>query len=142
MSLKVSEFDPADPLDGSELVGLVQGAENRKSTLVNLATGLFLTIETVAGATYTFAADDNYKQMRFTNAGAVTATVPLNASDPIPIGTRIRCVAVGVGGVTLDGEGAVVLNSRDNALSSAGQFAVFEIVKVATNEWDCLGDLA
>lgn len=36
-ALKVSEFDDADTLDGSELVGLVQGTENRKATLAEIA---------------------------------------------------------------------------------------------------------
>ena len=33
MPLKVSAFDPADPLDGSELFGLAKNDENRKVTL-------------------------------------------------------------------------------------------------------------
>lgn len=100
-----------------------------------------LTIETVAGTTYILDADDVWRHLRFTNAGAVTLTVPTNASIALPIGSRIRCTQAGAGVVTLAPAVGVTLNSRDAALASAGQFAVFEIEKVATDEWDCLGDL-
>lgn len=114
------------------------------NNLLTTLTGapILLTIETVAAAAYTFAAADNHKHKRFTNAGATAATVPLNATVAIPVGSRIRCTAAGAGTVTLTPEAGVTLNSRDGALASAGQFAVFEIEKVATDEWDCLGDLA
>jgi hypothetical protein len=36
----------------------------------------------------------------------------------------------------------VTLNSRAAALAGAGQMAVFEIEKVASDEWDVLGDVA
>lgn len=37
MPLKLSEFDTAAPLDGSELVGIVQGAENAQTTTADVA---------------------------------------------------------------------------------------------------------
>lgn len=101
-----------------------------------------MTIEPVSGTTYTFATADSYKHKRFTNGSAVTATVPKNASDAIPIGTRVRWTAAGAGQVTLTPEdGTVTLNSRGGALKSGGQYAVGEIEKVGTNEWDVLGDV-
>lgn len=100
-----------------------------------------LTVEAVAGA-YTFDTADENKHKRFTNAADVVATVPLDATKPFPIGGRIRITAAGTGAVTLAPEsGAVVLNSRNGALKSAGQFAVLEIEKVGPNEWDVLGDV-
>lgn len=106
------------------------------------AAPIVLTIEPVAGAAYTFATADNYKHKRFTSAAAVVATVPTNATDPIPIGTRIRGTQAAAGVVTLTPAGGVTLNSRGGLLASAGLNAIFEIEKVAVNEWDCLGDLA
>jgi hypothetical protein len=125
-------------------------AANNLSDLANAATARDnlgcaskeLTIETVAGAAYTFVPADSYKHKRFTNAGAIVATVPKNASQAIPIGARIRITQAGAGQITLTPEdGTVTLNSRGASLKSAGQFAVLEIEKVAANEWDCLGDL-
>lgn len=112
------------------------------ATLVRVG---LLIIDAVAGAAYTFATGDHMHHKRFGNAGATTATVPKNATDPIPIGTRIRGTAIAAhpaGQVTIAPEdGTVTLNSRGGALKSMGQFSVFEIEKVALNEWDVLGDL-
>jgi hypothetical protein len=36
--LKVSDFDPADPLTGDETFGFVQGTENRQASLSDLVT--------------------------------------------------------------------------------------------------------
>lgn len=101
-----------------------------------------LTIEAVTGTAYTLDASDVWRHLRFTNAAAVALTVPANATVSIPIGARIRCTQAGAGVVTLTPAAGVTLRSRGAALASAGQFAVFEIEKVATDEWDCLGDLA
>jgi hypothetical protein len=45
MPLKVSAFDPADPLDGSELFGLAKNDENRKVTLDDITTFISDSIE-------------------------------------------------------------------------------------------------
>lgn len=98
-----------------------------------------LSIEPVAGTTYTFVATDAGKHKRFTSATDVTVTVPADVFEP---GDRIRMTAAGTGVVTLVEDTGVALNSRDNALASAGQMAVFEIECVAANEFDVLGDVA
>lgn len=100
-----------------------------------------LPVETVADAAYSFVLADAAKHKRFTNAGAVALTVPDHATVAFPTGTRIRGTAAGAGGTVLSGMPGVTLNSRGGALNSGGQFAVWEIEKVADNEWDCLGDL-
>jgi hypothetical protein len=111
------------------------------ATATYLTTPPVLTIDTVSGTSHTFATADGGKHKRFTSGSAITATVPPNSSDAIPIGTRIRCTAAGAGQVTLTPGSGVTLNSRGSALKSTAQYAVFEIEKVATNEWDVLGDL-
>lgn len=111
-------------------------------TITITATPPFLIIEPVAGTTYQFATADHYKHKRFTSAGSITATVPKNATDPIPVGTRIRITQAGTGQITLAPEdGTVILNSADNAYKSRVRYSVLEIEKVATNEWDVLGDV-
>jgi hypothetical protein len=143
------ENAPLDP--ALDLMHVAQwngsGYDSRRATVGEIAAALassLLGIETVTDATYTIAAADNYKQKRFTNAAGCTVTVPLQASVPISIGTRVRMTAAasdGSGDVVLVPEGAVILNSRDDALTSNGHMAVFEIVKVAEDEWDVLGDV-
>jgi hypothetical protein len=127
-----------------EISDAINDDANLYTTLVNLIAArapIVLGIDTVAGAAYTFASADSWRHKRFTNAGAIVATVPTNAADPIPIGTRIRGTQVGAGTVTLTPSGGVTLNSLDAALKTVGQFAVFEIEKVAANEWDVLGPM-
>lgn len=97
-----------------------------------------IAIQTVADATYTFAGGDECTHIRFTAVGVLT--VPANADVAFPIGTRIRITDV-AGTASLAGAVGVTLNSRENALTSAGAFAVFEIVKVGVNTWDVLGDV-
>jgi hypothetical protein len=91
---------------------------------------------------YTIVMHDIGKHKRCTNGSATAITIPLNSTTAFPIGTRIRFTAAGAGTVTLTPAGGVTLRSRGASLASAGQYAVFEIEKVAADEWDCLGDLA
>jgi hypothetical protein len=129
---------------GFELQVYANGSWNIAASLAAAAPRL-MPIDLVAGTTYTFASADSYRHKRFTNAAGCTATVPTNASDPIPIGTRIRCTATiahPAGQVILAPAGGVTLNSADGQLKSRVQFSVFEIEKVNTNEWDVLGDVS
>lgn len=84
---------------------------------------------------------DAFTHIRQTNAGGCVVTVPLNATQAFPIGTKIRFTSAGAAASTLVATGGVTLNSRGGALTAAGQFAVYEIEKVATDVWDVLGDL-
>ena len=95
-------------------------------------------IESEAGTAYSLVAADAYKYKRFTAAGAVIVTIPPNI---FTVNQRVRMSAVGAGGVTLLAGAGVTLNSRGAALTSAGQYAVFEVVCVATNVFDVIGDM-
>jgi hypothetical protein len=109
---------------------------------LNISPQLRLTIDVVTGTSYTIAADDAWHHKRFTDGSLVTVTVPTNATAAYPIGGRTRLTQVGGGQIEFAPEdGTVTLNSRDGALRSTAQFAVFEIEKVDTNEWDVLGDV-
>lgn len=98
-----------------------------------------LTVETVSDAAYTFVAADAGKHKRFNSLAACIATVPAGVFS---VGDRIRITAFGTEGFTLAADAGVTLNSRDGALSAAGQFSVLEIECVAANEFDVLGDVA
>ncbi len=71
--------------------------------------------------------------IRFTNAGAITVTVPADSVTNFPIGTQIVIRrATGAGVITL--AGTPVINDDDSAGVAAG--GVFAIKKINTNEWD------
>lgn len=100
-----------------------------------------LTVTEISTTTYTLVAADAGKHLRFTHASGCTVTLPTNASAAYAIGGRTRMTAAGAGNVVIAPAGGVTANSRASAFTSAGQFAVFEVEKVGTDEWDCLGDL-
>lgn len=112
------------------------------TTLTADAGGISMTVSTQSGTSYTAVLGDANTYIRFTNGSAVAFTIPPNSSVAFPTGTRIRCTAAGAGTVTLTPGSGVTLNSRGADLASAGQFAVMEVIKVATDEWDVAGDVA
>ena len=96
--------------------------------------------KTVSAATYTLLADDVTKNIRCTYAGAVTVTIPTNASVPIPVASEFHfrqagsCtgVALSAAGVTLNG-----VAGFEDGIATAG--ASMTIKKIATDEWDVFG---
>jgi hypothetical protein len=97
-----------------------------------------LTVSSSSGTTYTLSPTDVWKHVRFTSASSVTLTV--NTSHGFAVGERVRFTQAGAGQITLSASGTT-LNSRSTALKSAGQYAVFELECVGTNEFDVLGDM-
>ena len=101
-------------------------------------------INTQSGATYTLAQADYSTATalnRFTNAGAVAFTVPLNATVPISVGSKFDCAYLGAGKLTIAGSGGVTLNSFGGWLNTGGTNAPFTLIKVATDTWFVTGIL-
>jgi hypothetical protein len=98
------------------------------------------------GTTYTLVLADAGKYIRCTNADDITVTVPFNADVAFDIGTVITLISSGAGIVTLEGDednpDEVVLNALDDGLSTAGQYAAIQLIKVATDTWDVIGGVA
>jgi hypothetical protein len=93
------------------------------------------------GTTYTFVLADDFDYHQFSNAAAITLTVPTNATVAFPIGTEIEIEQSGAGVLTVAAASGVTINSRGGDLSLAGQFAVAGLKKTATNTWTLTGDL-
>ena len=101
-------------------------------------------INTQSGATYTLAQADYSTATalnRFTNAGAVAFTVPLNATVPISVGSKFDCAYLGAAQLTIAGSGGVTLNSFGGWLNTGGTNAPFTLIKVATDTWFVTGIL-
>jgi len=90
------------------------------------------------GTSYTYAIGDEY--VRHNNASAISATVPLNATVPFPIGYIITLFQKGAGQVTVVATGGVTINTPETLLLRT-QYSTASLVKVGTNEWDLTGDL-
>jgi hypothetical protein len=113
----------------AEVAGLAQAAIHAAPT-------------TISGTSHTAVLGNAYAYLRFTNAAAVTFTIPPEASVNFGIGTVIAFEQAGAGVVTLTPGAGVTINSRGGALGTAGQFAVGQIKKVGADVWTAIGDVA
>jgi len=99
------------------------------------------TINSQAGTTYTLALTDELQFTQFTSASAVTLTVPPNSSVAFPIGASIDFYQSNTGKVTVaPGSGVTVTGTP--SLSLRAQYSVATLIKVATDTWLLMGDLA
>ena len=81
-------------------------------------------VTTQSGTTYTFAATDCGTEVTFSNAGAVTATIP----NTLPAGCNIAVAQIGAGKVSVNGSAVTPATLHTHVASSAatgtgGQYA-------------------
>jgi hypothetical protein len=105
-----------------------------------------LTLNAQTGTTYTFVLTDNRnKLVTASNASAQTYTIPLNSSVAFPVGSSINIIAIGAGQVTIQGASGVTVAST-GATSTAPklrvQYSAATLIKVGTDSWYVVGDLA
>ena len=107
-----------------------------------------LTIDAKTGTTYTFALTDaNNELITASNASAQTYSIPTNASVAFPIGAQINIIQIGAGQVTIN----AVTSGTTTVLSNGGtaaapklrvQYSSATLIKVATDAWYVIGDIA
>jgi hypothetical protein len=143
----------AEPSDGQILIGdtaaipqlgtITAGTgitvTNAAHSITVASTGTTLNDQT--GTTYTLVLTDAGKFITFTNAAAITVTVPTNAAVAFPIGTQIAFQQGGAGQVTLSGAVPPTLKSADNAYTTVKLYSVGAIVKIASDVWCVAGDM-
>ena len=104
-----------------------------------------LTLNAQTGTTYTFVLTDQNKLITASNASAQTYTIPLNSSVAYAVGTQINVIQIGAGQVTIQGAGGVTVASN-GATSTApkcrGQYSAATCIKVASDTWYVIGDIA
>lgn len=98
-------------------------------------------------ATYTVVLSDAYKLVTMSVAGANDFQIPTNANVAYPIGTIINVIQIGAGQTTIK-----AVTSGTTTISSTGasaiapklraQYSAASCVKVATDTWYVLGDIA
>lgn len=101
-----------------------------------------LALNAQTGTTYTLALGDAGGLVTLSNAGAITLTVPTNASVAFPVGTQIFLRQIGAGQVTVAAAGGVTLQSYNSNLKITGQHAGCSLIKEATNTWSVQGNLS
>jgi hypothetical protein len=100
-----------------------------------------LNVNAQTGTTYTYVLSDTGKQVTHSNAGAITATIPLNV---FTVNAVIMGLQLGAGQVTFAVAGGVTLNARGITppIKTAGQYAPFTLQMTSANVWIASGDIS
>jgi hypothetical protein len=120
-------------------VNLVGGTTSASAALI---------LNAQTGATYTFVlADADNKLVTASNASAQTYSIPTNANVAYPVGCQINIIQIGAGQVTIN----AVTSGTTTVLSNGGtaaapklrvQYSSATLIKVATDTWYVIGDIA
>ena len=94
--------------------------------------------KTIAGTTYTLSESDRSQILLFTNAAAITLTVPAGLSTLFDV----MLVQTGTGQITLTGAGGVTINAVLNATKTAYRYAVATLLPIGTNAFILSGEVA
>lgn len=94
------------------------------------------------GTTYTLAAGDAGCLVTFTNAAAVTLTVPQDSDATIPVGTYVELLQGGAGQVTVVAGTGATLRVGGLTAKARAQWSSLGVQKFAANTWRLYGDLA
>ena len=101
-----------------------------------------LTLNAQTGTTYTLVLTDAHKFVTLSNASAITLTVPPNSSVAFETGDQVNLMQLGAGQVTVAAGSGVTLRSAGSLVKTSAQYAVATLVKIASDEWVLLGNLA
>lgn len=114
---------------------------NKSNRLGNTTPSLGQFLNSQSGTTYTIQRSDLNSTIMASNASAVTITIPPYASTPFDLGARIDVCQYGTGQVTIAPGSGVTLRSTPT-LKTRAQYSTLSCIKIATNEWLIVGDLA
>jgi hypothetical protein len=123
-----------DTLTNKILTSPVINGATIGTSIINLA------INAQTGTTYTPVLADNGKLVTLSNASAITLTVPTNASVAYATGAQINIEQIGAGQVTVVGDTGVTVNGTGTKLRT--QWSAATLVKLGTDSWTLIGDLA
>jgi hypothetical protein len=101
-----------------------------------------LTLNAQTGTTYTLVLTDAHKMVTLSNASAITATIPPNSSVAFDVGDQVNLMQLGAGQVTVAAGSGVTLRSAGSLVKTSAQYAVATALKIASDEWVLIGNLA
>jgi len=93
------------------------------------------------GTSYTVALTDRDSLVELSNTGAITLTIPTNATSAFPVGTSIDILQTNTGQVTVAGASGVTVNATPG-LKLRAQWSSATLFKRATDTWVVMGDLS
>ena len=107
----------------------------------NLAIAM-IALNAQTGTSYTTVLGDDGKLITLDNAAAITLTIPPNGTVAYGIGTQLNLMQLGAGQVTITAGAGVTLRSAGTKVKTNGQYSVATCVKIATDTWVLVGNLA
>jgi hypothetical protein len=98
-------------------------------------------------ATYTVVLSDAYKLVTMSVGSANNFQIPTNASVTYPVGTVINVIQIGAGQTTIQAvtSGTTTINSTGATATAPklrAQYSAASCIKVATDTWYVVGDIA
>lgn len=98
-------------------------------------------------ATYTVVLSDAYKLVTMSVGSANNFQIPTNASVAYPVGTVINVIQIGAGQTTIQAvtSGTTTINSTGATATAPklrAQYSAASCIKVATDTWYVVGDIA
>lgn len=132
--------------DDTALVKDGAAAIRSLGTAVDTSTGT-VTLRDVSGTTDTLVlADQQNKLIRYSSTSNVAVTIPLNSSVAFASGAVINVIKTGATGtITISGAGGVTIVSAATVPASPTisiQYAAASLIKVATDTWYVVGNIA
>ncbi len=121
---------PGDPADAGEMPA---------SAIAQAAAVGAGEISESTGTAYSAVAADFGATREFNNASVITLTIP--ADLDVATNTVFEIHQTGAGAVTIAGASGVTVQSRGEALTTAGQYAIAGIKRVAENVYRVTGDV-
>lgn len=100
-----------------------------------------LVVNEQSGTAYELVLADEGKLVLMNNAGAMTLTVPTNASAPFEVGNVVQVCRYGSGDLDVVGDTGVTVHSAGSITSVADQYGIVLLIKLATNTWLMVGGL-
>ena len=93
--------------------------------------------KSITATNYTLIASDSGRMLDFSAAAIITLTIP----DTLPVGFQVSVTQAGVGGISIVGSGAMIVNNRWGASRSIGKWSKIGIEVRAVNSSVISGDL-
>ena len=126
---------------GNVLIG--SATDNSTTAKLQVTGGIsYLNIFNRQTASYTLVLTDQSKIVEMNVGSANNLTVPLNSSQAFPIGTEIQVLQYGAGQTTIVATSGVTLRSKSGQLKIGNQYTGVTLVKVGTDEWYVIGNVA
>ena len=132
--------DPNGP-QGYQGVQGAQGAQGVQG-VQGVNNGATFTSVSTQSSAYTLTVADQETLIKFTNSSAINVTVPTNSSQAITIGKSISILAAGAGQITIVPFDITVTIRGNMTLKTRSQYSMISLIKIDTNEWLIIGDLA